>query len=47
VGGSIDLSSDGRGTTLLLTLPLASDASAPATSGGDDEHDPTSAWGGL
>ena len=47
VGGSIDLSSDGRGTTLLLTLPLSADAGAPATAGGDDEHDPTSAWGEL
>jgi signal transduction histidine kinase len=47
VGGTIDLSSDGRGTTLLLTLPLTAGASAPATLGGDDEHDPTSAWGEL
>jgi signal transduction histidine kinase len=47
VGGTIDLSSDGRGTTLLLTLPLAAGAGEPVTVGGDDEHDPTSAWGEL
>jgi signal transduction histidine kinase len=48
VGGSIDLSSGARGTSLLLTVPLAPAAGAePPVDDGDLQHDPTSAWGNL
>jgi len=47
VGGAIELTSDGRGTTLLLTVPLAAGVRVPAAAGTGDEHDPTSAWGEL
>ncbi|MFO1325775.1 MAG: histidine kinase [Rubrivivax sp.] len=51
VGGWIDLSSGATGTTLILSVPLAAHASAPALAddvgGGDNrDHDP-SAWASL
>lgn len=50
VGGTVELSSDARGTSLLLTLPLAPAGAATATDAPEPparEHDPTSAWGTL
>jgi signal transduction histidine kinase len=49
VGGAVEIASAGRGTTLLLTLPLAGAAGALATPlrEVEREHDPTSAWGTL
>jgi signal transduction histidine kinase len=57
VGGTIELSSTARGTTLLLTVPLQDAAAAAASAtpaaepdagpDSDLEHDPTSAWGDL
>ncbi len=48
VGGAVEVASAGRGTTLLLTLPLAGAAGAPAMPReAEREHDPTSAWGNL
>lgn len=57
VGGTIELMSGARGTTLLLTVPLGaaapagapSEAAVDADAGPDSdlEHDPTSAWGDL
>ena len=51
VGGWIDLSSSARGTTLILSIPVAASATAPdapAEQGAEAEsaHDP-SAWGDL
>jgi signal transduction histidine kinase len=49
VGGWIDLSSSARGTTLILSIPMISNATlAPAPHDAEDEaaHDP-SAWGDL
>jgi signal transduction histidine kinase len=57
VGGTIELTSTARGTTLLLTVPLQDAAAAAASAtpaaepdagpDSDLEHDPTSAWGDL
>ncbi len=48
VGGWIDLSSGGRGTTLILSVPLEHTPrdAGPTTTRDNLEHDP-SAWGGL
>lgn len=47
VGGWVDLASrPGRGTTLMLSIPLAGEPAAPETARHDDEHDP-SVWGSL
>ena len=55
VGGWVDLSSSGRGTTLILSVPLPSDvaggdgaglAAEPELAATHDEHDPSN-WGDL
>jgi signal transduction histidine kinase len=51
VGGWIDLSSSARGTTLILSIPVAAsaeghDAQLAQTADAGSEHDP-SAWGDL
>jgi signal transduction histidine kinase len=52
VGGTIELSSSARGTSLLLTVPVGAVHSRPAglepmDVDSDLEHDPTTAWGDL
>ncbi len=49
VGGSIELSSGSRGTSLLLTVPLAAPITViePMAIDSDLEHDPTTAWGEM
>jgi signal transduction histidine kinase len=46
VGGWVDMSSGPRGTTLILSVPLGEDGSAPSDFECDGDHDP-SVWGPL